>query len=183
MGESPVLAGQSVTDQMLNGLPVTLSTLTTGSINNSGTETTIGTFTIPASDAVAGSGYEFRVLGTADCTAVSNSIRFRMRLASAGGTLLMQGAALTIPAGAFTNRPWGVRGYIYANVAGSSGLMDGWSWWAETLQSATPSEQASAVTQQAVDWTSPVVLCFTADWTTGTTGDIARTLDGGLNRC
>jgi hypothetical protein len=182
MGISPVLAGQAITAGMLNGLPVTLSTLVNGSIANSAVETTIGTFTVPANDAVAGSGYEFRVLGSADVKAATTpTMRFRLRLTNASGTLLMQGAALTATAG--NGRAWGMRGYIYANAAGSSGLMDGWTWWAEALQSATPSEGASSVTQQAVDWTSPVVLCVTAAWGTADVANIARTLDGGLNRC
>jgi len=180
MGESPVLAGQSVTDQMLNGLPVTLSTLVTGSVSNSATETVIGSFTIPADDAVAGSGYEFRVFGSADMLA-SATTRFRLRLASATGTLLMQGAALSCP-GAATGRPWGLRGTLYANAAGSSGLIDGWSWWAEELQSTTPSEQASSCLAVAVDWTAAVTLVVTADWGAASASNVARTLDGGLNR-
>jgi len=182
MGESPILAGQRITAGVLNGLPVTLSTLVTGSVDNSATETIIGTWTIPANDAVAGSGYQFRVIGTADITSVTNTVRLRLRLGSVAGALLMQGSALTVPAGAFTNRWWNMHGYIYTPAAGSSGSLDGSSWWAEALQSSTPDEAISGCTAQSVDTTAAILLCVTADWGNAVSGDIVRTLDGGLNR-
>jgi len=177
MGESPVLAGQAVTDKVLNGLPVTLSTLVTGS-SSASAETIIGTWTIPANDAVAGSGYQFRVIGTADIPSAA-TLRLHLRLASATGALLMQGAALTSGVTG-SNHWWNMRGYLYANAAGSSGSLDGSSWWAEAIQSSTPAEVASGLISQAVDTTSTILLCVTAS--IGTGAATVRTLDGGLNR-
>ena len=176
-----ILAGQDLTAATLNALPAPLDVLTTGSVTNTTTETTIGTFPngIPAGDASANSGYEFVVTGTYDSSGTP-TLRIRLYVASiATGNRIYDSAAHTT-AGTGTNQPWWVRGHLVVIGTGSGGTFDGGG--VAGIADGTVNTIMSLFAADAINTTVANPIIVTAAWGTASTSNICRTRGGTLGR-
>jgi len=179
MGLTPVAAGQRVTAALLNGLPVTLSQLATGSVASSVAETVIGTVTIPANDPTVGQGYMLRVFGSAD-DVLTPTLHLRLRLTSAAGTLISDFGTQTCRTA--TNMQFIVDCPLYFTAAGAAGAFYNFGEMREEFVTAAAVEHDSGSIGVAADTTAPVVIVITAVWGTSSASNICRTLAGALTR-
>lgn len=94
-----------------------LSTATT--LANSTTQTAIATYTIPASDAVAGAVYRIRAWGTLGVTGTP-TMTFVCKLGGTGGATMVTFPAVTVRSGA-TDGFWELEFYLACATTGGSG--------------------------------------------------------------
>jgi len=186
MGLAPIQAGQRITAAVANSLPVTLSPLTLGSVSSSAAETVIGSFTIPASNAVAGNGYAFHILGNANDTGTP-ALTFNLRINSVAGSVI----GLTM--GPWTCRPsqgdmiWALDGSMYVTAGGSACQLQGHTIWDETIQTingnGTPTLHGNPTYGNhpaPFDSTQPWSIVITATWDTANAANLCQTLAGSL---
>lgn len=160
--------------------PAALSPLTTGAIANSVAETVIGTFTIPANDPIAGSGYRFRVYGGAS-DVLTPTLTFRFRLTNATGTVFMTGLALTCITSA--SMRYSVDGWLYFNAVGAAGKLRASGILSESIAATAPAlHSLLGGDTTGVDTTSPVVLCVTAQWSAASPSNNCVTFNGSMER-
>jgi hypothetical protein len=95
----------------------TLSAATT--VANTVTQTAIATYTIPASDAVAGAVYRIRAWGTLGVTGTP-TITFVCKLGGTGGATMVTFPAVTVRSGA-TDGFWEAEFYLACATTGGSG--------------------------------------------------------------
>lgn len=139
-----------------------LSSATT--LANSITQTAIASYTIPASDAVAGAVYRIKAWGTLGVTGTP-TITFVCKLGGAGGTTMITFPAVTVRSAA-TNGFWELEYYLACATTGGSGT---WSPMAKYthnfLTSVTTYTTVGPITSAPVarDTTaaSDMVLCAT----------------------
>lgn len=183
MGLPPVLAGQRITANLLNGLPVTVAQLATSSFNNSGVEQVIGSFTAPAGDVTAvGQGYQMRIFGSCDSAAGTALLTWKLRLNSLTGTLVS--TAIAVTPRTTTNAPFTVDAWLYFTAVGASGTVDVQGYLNEGVTSGATVLHPilSAPNIGTIDTTSAATYVLTALWGTAATGNAVRTLAGGMNR-
>ena len=190
MGLAPVQAGQRITAAVANSLPVTLSPLTLGSVSSSAAETIIGSFTIPANNAVAGNGYAFHILGNANDTGTP-TLTFNLRINSVSGSII----GLTM--GPWTCRTsqgdmiWALDGSLYVIAGGAACHLQGHTIWDETVQGAPPGGGLPGTptlhgnptydNQPATfDSTQPWSIVITAKWSISNAFNLCQTLAGSL---
>lgn len=161
------------------GISGPVSSLVTGSVTNSVSETVIGTFTLPANDMVANAGYRFEVAGTADTTGTP-TINIRARFTSASGTLLWATGSLT--ARTATGMYWTLAGWMYCLATGASGSVFFDATCHQAIVAAGIAENLNGVTGGTVDTTSTVLVVVTAQWGTASTSNTCRTLAGSISR-
>jgi hypothetical protein len=180
LGATPASQGAGVVSTS-SLAPAALSALTTGTDNALAVETVIGTFTIPANDVLANSGYEFRIVGNMDATA-GPTISFGMRLTAAGGTNIASGPNAILPR-ASTVMPWMMNGAIYFTAGGATGSLDCWADMKESFTAgANYPSRAFIGVPAAVNTGNAIVICLVATWSAAVAGNIVRTLTGSLVR-
>ena len=94
-----------------------LSAATT--VANTTTQTTIASYTIPASDAVAGAVYRMKAWGTLGVTGTP-TMTFVCKLGGSGGTAMISFPAVTVRSGA-TDCFWELEYYLACATTGGSG--------------------------------------------------------------
>ncbi|MFF7365609.1 right-handed parallel beta-helix repeat-containing protein [Streptomyces sp. NPDC008125] len=144
-------------------------------------ETVVATMTIPAGDAVAGTGYQFLVQGTASTTATP-TLTIRVRLGGVGGVVLAAFGAVTTGS-AIASRGWRVEGTAHCVTAGASA-----TWAAAAILrhhlAATTGAQLQELTDAAVtrDSTTDQALVVTAQWSAASASNTATATVAQLSR-
>jgi len=176
-----VRAGQKIGAETLNDLPAHLADLSTGSVTNSTTETTIGTFSaaIPANDPVVNSGYQLRVTGTTDTTGTP-TLRLRAYIGSVAAGNLIYDSGAVATSGAATGRPWQLEAWFLITGTGSGGTADGGGWVNSAHIASSPLFDSQ--TGAAIDTTAAQDILITATWGTASASDTARTTAGAIIR-
>ncbi len=186
MGEALITAGQRITASMLNGLPVALANLATGSVTSTTTETVVGTLAaaIPAGDAAVNSGYEIRVSGTADGAATSPTLTLALRLDTAAGAVLVTHSAVTYLAAGGTGRGFFIAATFHATAVGVSGKLFGVSQLLENVSKTGNANVDSQNNQNntTIDTTVAHNIVLTAKWSAASASNTARTLAGDIVR-
>ena len=115
-----------------------LATAAGVTVANTTTETVVGTFTIPASDAVAGAIYRARVVANVSFLA-SAQLTWRARLGGVSGTLLAAAGPTTLSGTGQTNKESCVDASLVCAATGASGT------WFALLQEIRNTTQTGAV--------------------------------------
>jgi hypothetical protein len=181
MPEPPALAGQRVPAAFLNGLPVAAATLAPVSISNSVAELAVATFSFPVGDpsAQVGSGYQFKLYGTAD-TVLTPTLTFRFRIGTVTGGTFLNGYALTCRTG--TNLAWALDAWVYFAGIGSGGSVDGNGYFNESVVASAAAIHPVLGSNTAIDTTSTMNFLVTAQWGTASASNICRSLQGAAYR-
>jgi hypothetical protein len=176
VGITQFAAGQRVTAQQLNSLPVVVSYLATGSGGASSTsEVIVGTFTIPANDPSSPGGYWFWVNGTMT-QAGTPTLTMRVRLNSTSGTALAGAANVTNT----TPGIFQIDCKIGMEAIGSSGSFGSFvNIWANYGGSVQNPFLFDAV---ALNTTISNTLVVTAQFNASNSGNLATTKFGALYR-
>lgn len=177
-----ILAGQKVTAAALNALPADLASLTTGSVANSITETTIGTFSsgIAANDPAVNGGYDAMITGTQDVAAATPTLRFRVYVGTAASSNRVFDSGVLTTSGTGTARPFWIRAFLIVTATGVTGTFD--SGGLISAAGFSVSLTSSNFTAGTIDTTAAHDVILTALWGTANAGNIARTTAGLLQR-
>lgn len=142
----------------------------TTTVSNTTTETVLHSFTIPGSDASAGSVYAIKATGTMDWTTGSPTVTFRVRLGGVAGSVIAS-CTVACTASASTAAPaWSVDGDVVCITTGGSGTWRGTiralgsivaGGFTAAANPATTGAPTAAVTQST---TSTADLVITAQW-------------------
>lgn len=180
---SQAAAGTDITAALLNSLPFPLDTLAIGSVTNSTSETTIGTFAvgIPANDASFNSGYRFKITGSWDSTATP-TIQLRLYLGSlmTGTRRIFDSGSMT-GSGAGTSKAFWLDAFLICTLGGGSGTMD-CGGLMTIVNTSTGQPVSSAFTGQTFNTTFTQQLILTAQFGTASASNTARTLSGVMGR-
>jgi hypothetical protein len=157
-------------------------TLTAATVANTASETVVGTFTIPANDAVAGGVYRMVMYGTASSTGTP-TITFRVRLGGVAGTALATFGAVTTSSGA-SNQAWQMSTNLFCVAPGSSGTWSAYSSLAQQIASATGVATSNTMTNGTVtaNSTTSLTLVVTAQWSAASASNTASSTAGLLSR-
>lgn len=152
----------------------------TTTVSNTTTETVLHSFTIPGSDASAGSVYAIKATGTMDWTTGSPTVTFRVRLGGIGGAVIAS-CVVACTASASTAAPaWSVEGDIVCITTGGSGTWRGTiralggivsGGFTAAANPATTGAPAAAVTQST---TATADLVITAQWSAANAANTVR---------
>jgi hypothetical protein len=174
-------AGSRATAAQLAALATDISTLTTGSIASSTTETVIGTAKVPANTVSLGDILKIRILGSVDATGTP-TVTFKLRFTNtSGGTLLTMFSAT---ARASTNEPYYVDLDLMVTATGASANFEAAGFFIDRIVAGTAatSGQVNNVNAGTFDSTVDTNLVLTATWGTSSASNIARTLQGKLSK-
>ncbi|HEY6278722.1 MAG TPA: hypothetical protein VIX86_20610 [Streptosporangiaceae bacterium] len=172
-------AGQRATAGQLGRVT---ALLTTGSVTNSSSETTIGTFSAgyPANDGAVSGGYLFYVTGTFDTTGTPTlELRLYMASVAAGNRIWDSGALAT--GGTNTVQPFWIRAFLLVTATGSSGTFDAGG----DAQGANWNAAAgvfSNFTASAIDTTATHDIVLTAKYSAASSSNTCRTTAGSALR-
>ena len=134
--------------------------LTTSTVSNTDTETTVFTGLLPANSLVAGNILKLVMFGTIDEAAASDEVTIRIKI----GTTTM--ATIESPASGVTAKCWHIKGSGILRTAGASGEMA----WHIDMDAAGNSEDACGV--DTVDTTTAENITVTAEWNNAKAGNI-----------
>lgn len=166
----------------LNGtIPISgLGKTSTTTISNTTTETVLHSFTIPGSDASAGSVYAIKATGTMDWTTGSPTLTLRARLGGISGAVIAT-CVLTCTASASTAAPaWSADADVVCITTGGSGTWRGTiralgqivsGGFTAAANPATTGAPAAAVTQST---TATADLVITAQWSAANAANTVR---------
>jgi hypothetical protein len=175
-----ILAGQRLTASQLT---TTVSNLATGSINNSTTESVVGSYAVPVS--TVNQGFEYHAEGTNDNSGVSVTVTFRVRIGTTGTTadqLIITYGAITTQALLSTGLPWTMLGWMRVITGGSSGSVIMNDSLVSAIASSTSAEQPGVTpVTTTVNWTVSNFMTITAQWSgAASVSNVTRTIGGSL---
>jgi hypothetical protein len=160
----------------------------TTTVSNTTTETVLHSFTIPGSDASAGSVYRIAAMGTMDWTTGSPTVTFRVRLGGIAGTVIAT-CVVACTASASTAAPaWSVEGDIVCVTTGGTGTWRGMikalggivsGGFTAAANPATAGAPSAAVTQST---TATNDLVVTAQWSAASATNTVRCDTGHAQR-
>lgn len=179
MTTSLITAGSRAVAAQGSALATFVSSLTTGSIASSTTETVIGTLNVPANTVSLGDILKLKIFGSIDTTGTP-TITFKLRFTNtSGGTILtmFSGTARTA-----SNQPYYVDLDLMVTATGASANFEAAGHFIDriTTGTAATSGQVNNVNAGGFDSTASTNLVLTATWGTSSASNIARTLQGAL---
>jgi len=179
MTTSLITAGSRAVASQASALATFISSLTTGSIASSTTETVIGTANIPANTVSLGDVLKLKVFGSVDATGTP-TLTLKLRFTNtSGGTLL---TFYSGTARAATSEPWYLNLDLMVTATGASANLEAAGFLSDRITSGTAAltGQVNNVNAGTFDSTVSTNLVITATWGTSSASNVARTLQGVL---
>ncbi len=160
--------------------PDTMSSLVTGNQQNFAAERVIGTYTIPAGDAIAGSGYTFWGAGVAGDTGTP-TLTVRVRVGGLTGPILGTTTGIVCRTAAAMAFSWS--GRIAFTTAGAAAIADGDCNVTEHFASGTGAIHGNAAQGVAAgDSTAALTVVVTAQWSVANAANTILTSSGSMER-
>jgi hypothetical protein len=150
------------------------SKVTTTTVQNTTSETSLMLWTIAANNANPGSTYHLTVFGTADITGTPTGT-FRVKL---GGTTLL---TLAVTCAANTNRPWCVRADLECITTGGSGTWRVTARLEDRMAAAEHWTMDTSATATTKDTTVGQGFEVSFQWSVASASNVCRA-DGGYAR-
>jgi hypothetical protein len=161
------------TEHLMNQADVVNGPATsTTTISNTGTETDIASYTVPANLLTVGSTYRMILIGDIDNIATSGNITMRLKW----GTTIIENIVLASIAGAGTNRSYWIEALFTLRTTGATGTAWGSIFQRNAATSSTTSSTPSAAV--TIDTTAATALHFTIQFATANAGNIWRNYMG-----
>jgi hypothetical protein len=158
----------------------TMASLATQTQQNFAAERVIGTYTIPAGDAINGSGYTFWGVGIAGDTGTP-TLQVRVRIGGLAGAQIGNTTVITCRTAAGMAFSWS--GRLAFTTAGAAAVADADCKITEHFASGAGAIHGNAAQGVAAgDSTAPITVVVTAQWSAAAVANTIQTSSGSMER-